>query len=333
MSDLKLDIAFWNYDITRPLLDGDIAIDGVDANITTARIVTEINEPMIREQKFDVAELGFTYLLRTLDLEERPFLGLPVFLARRFHYSAIFVNTHAEISTPKDLEGKRIGEFALYGHDSGFWPKGVLADRHGVDLSGCRWVIGGLDFPMRPVDYVPARTPEGVEVVHAEPGTDLGELLDSGEIDALISADVPKSVREGSPNVAPLFPDAVSREHDYYRETGIFPMIHTVVIRRAVAEAHPEVIAPVYKAFCESRDAAVSADDTARIFNHVRSLQPWTSILYDQNRELFGDSWWRHGIKDNREAIETVLRYHAEQGLTDREFGIEDVFVPELLDS
>lgn len=137
MSDLKLDIAFWNYDRTRALADGTVKIDGVDASFHTARIVPEIFEQMIRRQAFDVSELGMTYFLRAMEVSPE-FLAIPVFPNRAFRHSAIYVNKASAIRRPEDLAGKTIGELALYGHDAGVMPKGILLDEYGVSPNQCR---------------------------------------------------------------------------------------------------------------------------------------------------------------------------------------------------
>ncbi len=190
----KLDIAFWNYDRTKLLADGSIKIEGVDASFHGARIVPEIFEAMVRQRAYDVSELGMTYFLRTFDNEGRsPFVAIPVFPVRSFRHGAIYVNKASGIRRPQDLAGKRIGELALYGHDAGVMPKGILSDEFGVRPEQSRWIVGGIDFPMNPIDFVPHPVPNGVEVEWAGKDVDLGGMLEAGEIDALISADIPNS--------------------------------------------------------------------------------------------------------------------------------------------
>ncbi len=145
MSELNLNIAFWNYDRTRPLGDGTVKIDGVNATFYSARIVTEIFERMIRGREFDVSELGMTYFLRTMKNDDPPFVAIPVFVNRCFRHSAIYVNKASGIQRPEDLKGRTIGELAVYGHDSGVTPKGILSDDYGVTPDQCRWIVGGLD--------------------------------------------------------------------------------------------------------------------------------------------------------------------------------------------
>jgi hypothetical protein len=331
MNDPKLKFAFWDYDRTRALADGTVKFDGIDAGFDSARIVTEIFERMIRRREFDVSELGMTYFLRTLDLDEPPFVAIPVFPNRCFRHSAIYVNKASGIAHPRDLAGKTIGELALYGHDAGVMPKGVLSDEYGVTPAQCRWMVGGLDWPMDPVDFVPQPHPDDVEVTWAPPGADLGKMLESGEIDALISADVPKCVLDGSPKVKRLFDDYPAIERDYYRRTGIFPIMHTVVVRRELAATRPELLPPIYDGFCRAKDAAAGHLRQGMIFNNMATMVPWMSDLIGADAALLGDDWWPYGIDANRKAIDTYLRYHHEQGLSKRRLTCEDIFVPELL--
>lgn len=333
MQNRPLHIAVMNYDRVQALTSGSLGIEGVAPTYHHARIVPEIFEGMIRRRAYDVAEMGMTYLLRVLEAEDRPFLALPVFPNRFFRHSAIFINKHAGIRSPQDLNGKVIGELALYGHDAGVVPKGILAEEFGFRPETCRWVIGGIDFPMAPIDFVPQPHPANVEVTRTPAGTDLGKMLERGEIDALISADVPHSVLQGGPNVGRLFEDYVAVEQAYFRRTGIFPIMHTVVVPRALAEQEPTVVQAVYRAFCQAKEAAADQLLKGMTFNNYTSMLPWISALLQQDRALLGEDWWPYGIRRNTAALDAILRYHWEQGITKRRFRVEDIFVPCLLDS
>lgn len=331
MSDHKLDIAFWNYDRTRALADGTVKIDGVDARFHTARIVPEIFGSMIRDRAYDVSELGLTYFLRTMDFDDPPFLAIPVFPNRAFRHSAVYVNKASGIRRPEDLAGKTVGELALYGHDAGVMPKGMLSEEYGVTPDQCRWIIGGIDFPMKPIDYVPQPHPGNVEVMWAAEGADLGEMLESGKIDALISADIPKCVLQKSPKVGQLFEQFAATERDYYRRTGIFPIMHTVVVKKQLVIERPDIVKAVYEGFCEAKDAMTGQLVHGMTFNNMATMVPWLSKLIGENRELLGDDWWPYGLEANRKALDTYLRYHFEQGLSKRRMTCEDIFVPALL--
>ena len=158
-------------------------------------------------------------------------------------------------------------------------------------------------------------------------------MLDVGEVDALISADAPKCMLEHSPRVRRLFPDCERVERDYYKRTGIFPIMHTVVMRRELLKEHPGVAEVVYKGFCDAKKAAEDKYRHGLIFNNMDTMFPWFSQLIDEDISVLGEDWWPYGIAANRKALESVLRYHVEQGITDRHFSIEDIFVPEFLAS
>jgi len=331
MADLKLDIAFWDYDRTRALANGTVNITDVDATFHSAPIVTEIFEGMIGKRKFDVSELGMTYFLRTFEGQDSPFVAIPVFPNRAFRHSAIYINKATAIEKPEDLNGKTIGELALYSHDAGIMPKGMLMDEYGFKPETCRWVIGGLDWPLKPIDFVPHTHPTNVHVSDIPTGKELGAMLEAGEIDALVSADVPKCILQNSPKVARLFPEYPAVEREYFKRTGIFPIMHTVVIRKDLLAHHPALARTIYQSFCDAKKAAVEEYQHGLIFNNMGTMFPWFSRLITEDRAVLGDDWWPYGIEPNRKAIDVILRYHFEQGITKRLIKIEDIFVPELL--
>lgn len=326
----KLSIAAYAYEHTEALFDGRVAIDGIDATFETSPLVSDIFRHMI-EGRYGVAEFGLTYFLRTFDLDDAPFLALPIFPNRNFRHSAVFINTAAGIAKPADLAGKTVGEFALYGHDAGVWPKGILSDEYGVTPDQCRWVIGGTDHPIPAFGWIPQPIPDGVEVRHAGDDETLGAMLESGEIDALVSVDVPEAVLSGSPKVARLFPDYETVEREYYRRTGIFPPMHIVAIRKDAVR--PGLVEAVYNAFCAAKELTQQKYRDGASKQHMNVITPWFSKQFEDNRRLLGEDWWPYGLAANRHAVDTFLRYHHEQGLSRRRLTCEDIFVPELLDT
>lgn len=168
----------------------------------------------------------------------------------------------------------------------------------------------------------------------APKGADLGKMLEAGEIDALISADVPRSVLEKkSAYVGRLFEDYVAVEHEYYRRTHIFPIMHTVVVTRELAEQEPDLVKAVYRSFCQAKDAVAEQLLKGMTFNNVATMLPWLTSLIEDDRNLLGHDWWPYGIGANAEAIDAVLRYHHEQGITKRRFKAADIFASYLLDT
>jgi ABC-type nitrate/sulfonate/bicarbonate transport system substrate-binding protein len=325
-----LTIGTYRYEHTEALFDGRVKIEGVDATLETEPLVSDVFRHMV-EGRYDIAEFGLTYFLRTFD-RDAPFVALPVFPNRNFRHSAIFVNTEAGIEKPQDLAGKTVGEFALFGHDAGVWPKGILSDEYGVTVDQCSWVIGGTDHPIPAFDWIPQPVPDGVDVRHAEDGQTLGAMLESGEIDALISVDAPMAMLQGSTKIARLFPDYESVERDYYRRTGIFPPMHIVAVRKELVHGTEELRA-VYRAFVEAKDLAERKYLADAPKQHMSLVTPWFSSLFEANRRLLGEDWWPYGLQANRKAVDTYLRYHYEQGLSERLLTSQDIFIPEFLDT
>ena len=155
-------------------------------------------------------------------------------------------------------------------------------------------------------------------------------MLEAGEIDALIAADVPKPFLEGSPKVARLFPDHEATERAYYERTGIFPIMHTVAVRKELV-SQPELLQAVYQGFCDAKEAVRQQYTQGMIFNNMNLMLPWVSRLVEANRHLLGDDWFPYGLAANRKAVDTFLRYHFEQGLSKRRLTCEDIFVPQFL--
>ncbi len=330
---LKLKFGLGDYDRYRPLVDGTVKIEGVEAEFETAQVITEIFEKMIRHQAFDISEMGMSYFLRVFDLEDCPFTAIPVFPVRVFRHSAIYINNACGIKEPADLAGKKIGELALYGHDAGVWPKGILSDEYGLTPDQCSWIVGKLDWPLSSTDYVSHPHPSNVTANWPNELEDLGAKLEAGEIDALISADIPKCMLDHSPKVSQLFPDSKTMEQDYFKRTGIFPIMHLVVVRKDLLAQHPGLAAAIYKGFCEAKDATAKGYEFKKIFNNMDVMIPWLSNLINDNRALMGSDWWPYGVEANRKAVNTFLRYHYEQGLSKRMLTCEDIFAPQLLNT
>ncbi|MEC3919305.1 PhnD/SsuA/transferrin family substrate-binding protein [Nocardia sp. CDC160] len=327
MTDLKLDLGVYRYEHTEPLFDGRVTIAGADVTLHTSPLISDVFHRMAAGE-LDIAEFGLTYFLRMFDLDDSPFLALPIFPNRNFRHAALFVNTDSGIEKPEDLAGRTVGEFALWGSDPGVWMKGVLAEEYGVTLDQMRWVIGGTDHPIPPFDWVPLPVPDGVEVRHTEGDQTLAAMLEAGEIDALLSVDVPAALLDGSTKkIRRLFVDYESVERGYYRRTGIHPMMHIVAIRRELA-AEPGLVQSVYRAFDEAKDIVQEYYRAGAAKQHMSVITPWFSELFAENRALMGEDWWPYGLDANRKAVDTFLRYHYEQGLSQRLLTSEDIFVP-----
>ncbi|MHA3703218.1 4,5-dihydroxyphthalate decarboxylase [Jatrophihabitans sp. YIM 134969] len=331
MTTRTLTMATGPYDTTRALFDGSVHVEGVDVTMRSAATLPDIFRAMMRGREFDVAELGWTWYLREFG-PDTPYLALPVFPNRVFRHSCVFVNRNAGIEGPADLVGKTIGEWGMYGQDSGVWAKGVLSDDFGFDPAANRWVIGGLDAPAEPFDVVPQLRPPGIEITDVTDRA-LAHLLEDGEIDALVTANVPQIVLDGSArDITRLFPDFVPVEADWYRRTGVFPMMHPVVMRKDLL-ADTGLVRAVYDAFVAAKDVAMQRQAYARRLFGATMMLPWADALLDRNAEVFTGDWWPYGVEANRRTVEMFLRFHHAQGLSDRRLEVDEVFVPSLLDA
>jgi 4,5-dihydroxyphthalate decarboxylase len=331
MADLKLTLACWEYDRTRALFDGRVRPKGIDLELWSTHNVGEIMERMVRHRQFDVAELGITYYFRSLELMDAPFIAIPVFPNRFFRHSAVFVNTEKGIRAPGDLAGRRVGELQRYGHDAGIWAKGALSDDFGVRASSLEHFVGGIERTTPGPDWAPLNPPQDVEIHQLSPEQGLDAMLERGEIDALFSAHVPPSARKNPTRVQRLFPNFEEIERDYFRRTGIFPIMHTVVIRREVYEKNRWIAVALMEAFEEAKALAMKAYNAADVFFNAPTMIPWFVSLRERNRALMGEDFWPYGVEANRKALETCLRHHREQGILKRCYTIEELFAPETL--
>src|SRR5579862_120513 len=257
MADLQLKLACWNYDRTRALMDGSVKPDGITLQIESPRQVGQIMERMVRDRAYDVAELGWTYYLRTLELAGAPFIAIPVFPNRIFRHAAIFVNRTSGIARPQDLAGRKVGELHRYGHDAGIWAKGILHDEYGVAAQSMIHYVGDMDRPNERADWAPFAPPPDLRLHQLPAGQGLDAMLEAGEIDALFSAWLPPSFIKGSAKVARLFPDHEAVERDWFRRTGVFPIMHTVVIRRELYEQNRWIARALMQAFDAAKGHAI----------------------------------------------------------------------------
>lgn len=328
MANPVLKVGCLQYDTTRALFDGSVSVDGFDTQMFTAATVPEIFARMMRDEEFDVSEMGLTFFLRALEStpDGLPYVAIPVFPNRIFRHSCIFVNASSGIESAADLVDRRIGEFGVYGQDSGVWAKGILMDDYEFQPRQNRWVIGGLDHPAPPFDFIPHPHPDDVEVSVAPEDMSLSAMLEAGEIDALFTANVPQCVLDGSTRVRRLFPDYEPVERAYHQRTGIFPMMHTVVISRRTLADHPTVARAVYDAFSKSKETAADRYRQGMRLYAVHTMVPWMSSLFERNSAEFLDDWWPYGLDANRTALDTFLRYHFEQGLSQRRWHADEIF-------
>jgi 4,5-dihydroxyphthalate decarboxylase len=312
------------YDRTAALLDGRVEPEGLALNFVPLR-PSEVFWRMLKFQEFEASELSCANYFVLRSRSQTPYVAIPVFPSRSFRHSAIYVNPAAGIREPADLRGKRVG-CAEYAMTMAVWVRALLLHEYGVQPSDFTWVAGGLEEPGRS-DRIPSSPPPGVRLEQAPADQALVPMLERGEIDALFSPSTPSSFRSGSPNVARLFPDFPRAEAEYYRKTGLFPIMHTVVLRRDVYEAMPWAAVSLYKAFASAKDLALHALDEA---DALAVSLAWSVAYAEQERALRGELW-SYGFQENRHVLDALKSYLAEQGLLENDFAVEDAFAPSTL--
>lgn len=323
---LPVDLACWNYDRTRALVDGRVAIEGVDLNYIELEMPESFHR-MLRHAEFHVSEMSFAWYLGTFFAERRHMVAIPVFPSRMFRHSGIYVNPKSGITDPADLAGKRVG-VPEYQQTAGVWIRGMLADDYGVPIDSVSYHQGGLTEPGRVESAL--RCLEGIDLTPIGPQDTLSEMLERGEIDAIYTAHAPVGFDVGAPYVERLFPDYRSEEQAYYQRTRIFPIMHTVVIRVDVLEAHPWLARSLTKAFEEAKAIAM-----ADLFEPAaaKCSLPWLVAEAEQTEDIFGTrDFWPYGAEQNRRVIETFVRYAHEQGLVPERPSVEDLFPQSTID-
>jgi 4,5-dihydroxyphthalate decarboxylase len=324
---LRLTLACGDYDRTRALEEGTIRPDGID--LTYLRLpVEETFFRMIRHREFEVAEMSLSTYAVSLQRDPPPFIALPVFPSRMFRHGCIYINSGAGITGPEDLRGKDVGtpEYQL---TAGVWIRGILADHHQVPVDSVTYLVGGQEQPGRP-EKAPIGLPDRICVQRIPADRTLSGMLADGRIDALYTPRMPGPFVRRDPRVRRLFPDVIATEQAYYAATGLFPIMHVVVVRRDVYEAYPWVAQSLYKAF-----ALAKADAAERLYDSsaLRFMLPWLNQQLEQAKQLLGDDYWSYGLHANRDTLATFLRYHHEQGLSRRFLQPEELFAPEATES
>jgi 4,5-dihydroxyphthalate decarboxylase len=320
MAKLNLSVAVGPYDRTRALIDGSVQIDGVNA-VCMALSPEEIFFRAFRHAEFDICELSLSSFTVKTAQGNAPYVGVPAFVSRMFRHTAIYVRTD-RIKKPEDLKGKKVG-LPEYQLTANVWARAILQDDHGVKPSDIHWVRGGIEDADRP-EKISIKLPADVKLENAPPGKTISALLAEGAIDGFI-APRPPAIPGRHPHIGWLFSDPVAAAKDYFKRTGIFPIMHLVGVRRELVEAHPWLPGAVYKAFEQSKAAALDLlSDTSA----TKVTLPFVEERLAEARALMGEDFWSYGMNANRKTLEPFLRHHHAQGLSAREVKVEELFHP-----
>ena len=318
MSKLNLSVAIGDYDRNRPLISGAVQIDGVDPVFMTLS-PEEIFFRALRTYDFDICELSLSSFTVKTAAGNSPYVGIPCFLSRAFRHTSIYVRTD-RIKKPEDLKGKRVGvpEYQL---TANVWARAILEDDHGVKPSDIQWVRGAIEDAGR-IEKITIKLPPGVHLENAPEGRTISDMIDKGELDGFI-APRPPHLAKPNPNIGWLFRDPVAAAKDYYKRSGIFPIMHLVGVRRTLVEQHPWLPVAVMKVFEQSKALALEAlSDTSA----TKVTLPFVEETLKSTRELMGEDYWAYGLEPNRKALENFLKHHHSQGLSSRLVTPEELF-------
>ncbi|MED5574740.1 MAG: ABC transporter substrate-binding protein, partial [Pseudomonadota bacterium] len=251
-----------------------------------------------------------------------PYVGIPAFLSRMFRHSSIYIRTDSGIDKPEDLKGKVVG-VPEYQMTAALWVRGMLQDEYGLQPADMNWRDGGLEEGGK-IPNVNLKLPKGVHLETIPPDRTLSEMLDTGEIDALISARAPSCFGQNA-DVTRLFQDYRAAEEAYYKKTGLFPIMHIVGIRKSLVEQHPWLPVNILNAFIEAKQICYT--NLAKV-GHLFTTLPWPVDEFEAAKKLMGEDYWPYGVHKNAAVIEAMCRYSFEQGLTARNLTAEDLFAP-----
>ncbi len=323
MPDIELTLAVSYYDHLSDLLRGRVRAEGITLH-SIQLPVEEIFFRMIQFTEWDVAEFAFGKYVSLVATGNPPFRAIPVFPSRVFRQSAIYIGARSGITDPKDLEGRRVG-IPEWAQTAGIYARGYLQHHCGVRLENIRWVQAGVNEAGRK-EKVNLKLPAGVSI---EPVADrsLSQMLADGQIDAAITAREPDAFVKGDPRIVRLWPDPRALEEAYYRETGVFPIMHVIAIKAPVLDRYPWVAMNLFKALEESK-----ANALRHLGRAVTSRLPfaWAYNAIAHAQKVFGEDCWPYGIEPNRKTLEAFLQYSFEQGVTARKLEPEDLFPREV---
>lgn len=324
MADVHLTMATYDYDHVRDLTNGVVKPQGIDLTALVFQ-VEEIFYRFTNALEWDVSEMSFAKYCSIMSQDDPPITGIPVFISRVFRHSAFYVRRDGPVGAPEKLRGGRIG-IPEWSQTATVYARGWLAHQVGIGLGEVEWVQAGVNQPGRQ-EMAHLALPDGVRYTQ-EPERSLTEMLLAGDIDAMISANAPQAFRDGHPDMARLMPDYRAQEERYFADTGIYPIMHTVAIKRSVFERHPWVAMNMLTAFEEAKQRCLG-----RLSNVTASQipVPWIYDDYERvRRDIFGGDYWPYGIEPNRTTIEAFLGYCHEQGVCHRLLEPEELYPREV---
>jgi 4,5-dihydroxyphthalate decarboxylase len=326
LSRLPLTLACGPYDRTEALQNGVVQPEGIDLRYLPIQSPPELFARMVHKTSFDIAEMSLSLYFQLRSRGDFPFVALPVFPSRMFRHSYVFVNRDAGIDAPADLAGKRIG-VQEYHQTAGVWIRGLLSGSYGVDFSGVSWFEGGVNAPRQPDPKIDLRPAGELDITFIGSDNHLDEWLTSGRIDAYFGARAPRSFGT-SDAIRRLFPDARAEERAWFQQTGVFPIMHTLVVREELLDQHPWVAESLFKAFEAAKRWCL---EQMRFSGTSRYTLPWLHAALDEVDELFGGDPYPYGVEPNRTSLEMLAGFLAQQRFLPEAPSVDAMFTPIVL--
>ncbi len=326
----KIKAAGYPYDRVQAIKDGQVGIDQADVSFYNENIYSLNAQAFGPQKTYEVTELGLIpYVSKYINEGFRDYVPIPVFISRTFRHRNIYVHVDSGIEKPEDLRGKRVGTPG-YGMSASTWIRGMLLDQYGIKANELHWIetTKSSDAGTLNTGFNQYYFPDDFPLEKGPPGVDESELLLSGGCDALVTAITPKSYEDGNPKIRRLFSDVKTTEQQYYRETGLFPIMHVVAIRANVAREKPWLPAAVFNMYSEAKQVAYENLATTTV---LKTSLPWVMDEYEETTKLMGNDYWRYGIEANRKELEAIMRYTYEQGLVKEHGEFEEMFHPGTL--
>ncbi len=323
MEKVTLTLAIGNYDHVRDLTDGQVSVQGAKLIVLNLP-PEEVFYRFTLHREWDLSEMSMGSYVSMLSQGDTSITALPVFVSRVFRQSMIYVAQGSKITRPEQLKGARVG-VPQWTQTAAIYSRGYLAHEVGVPLDSIDWVQGGVNQPGR-IEKMKLKLPPGIRY-RGSPERSLSDLLLAGELDAVLSARPPNKLGNG---IRRLFEDYERVEEDYYRKTGIFPIMHVLVIRTELLGRYPWLAMNLYQAFEEAKRRCLERyqDITA-----AYAPMAWLSAYAERMKTLFGEDFWPYGLDRNRRTLEAFLRFAYEQGVCHREVGTQELFPKEVLSS
>jgi 4,5-dihydroxyphthalate decarboxylase len=329
---LPITLAGYKFDRVNALVDGRVKIEGCQAQFKVSGIGDMNTHVFSGPRTLDVTEIGLhPFMLAYANDGFRDYKLLPIFPLRLFRHKSVFIRTDRGIKKPQDLRGKTIATPG-YSSTSLTWIRGIFQDEYGVSPKDLQWVVASKDSSAKVAGKASKQEnvfPPGVPIRVGPAGKDESDLLESGAVDALFHAAEPRAYIQGHPKVARLFPDYRSVERAYFANTGIFPIMHAVAIKREVLKQNPWLAKAVFTAYSQAKHLHYEYMlNAAWAYDSL----PWYGQEFAETRALMGDNYYSYGIGPNRKALRALFRYSHQQGLCSRELTVKELFDPASLE-